>query len=154
MADLLRTDFLTDFGFVNVGAMRLDDVMPVGSFTQLTLQEVFPYPDTMTVLEVTGSIIEEALEHSVSYYPEAEGNWLGISGLKFTFDASKPAYARVNPQDILLPSGDPIDLNAKYTLAINSYIAFGGDGFDCFEKPEVRMVLDPENTIGLIEMLL
>ena len=47
-------------------------------------------------------------------------------------------------------------MNAKYTLAINSYIAFGGDGFECFEKPEpeVRMVLDPENTIGLIEMLL
>jgi len=33
MADLLRTDFLTDFGFVNVGAMRLDGVMDVGSFT-------------------------------------------------------------------------------------------------------------------------
>ena len=98
MADLLRTDFLTDFGFVNVGAMRLDGVMPVGSFTQLTLQEVFPYPDTMTVLEVPGSIIEEALEHSVSLYPNPEnGKFLGISGLKFSFDASKPAYDRVDP---------------------------------------------------------
>ena len=35
MADLIRTEYLTDFGFVNMGAIRLDDVIPVGPFTHL-----------------------------------------------------------------------------------------------------------------------
>ena len=37
MADLIRTEYLTDFGFVNSGAMKLDDVVPVGTFTHLTM---------------------------------------------------------------------------------------------------------------------
>ena len=118
------------------------------------MQEMLPYPDIMTVLEVPGSIVKEALEHSVSYYPLAEGNWLAVSGLKFTFDASKPAYERINPQEIILPSGESIDLSAKYSLAVNSYVGGGGDGYECFTKPEVKLLVDPENTSGLIEMLL
>ena len=98
---------------------------------------MFPYPDVMTVLEVPGSIIKEALEHSVSNYPEDKGNWLAVSGLKFTFDASKPVGERIKPQDIVLLSGESIDLAAKYTMAVNRYIGTGGDGYECFEKPEV-----------------
>ena len=154
MADLIRTEYLTDFGFVNMGAIRLDDVIPVGTFTHLTMQEMLPYPDVMTVLEVPGSIIKEALEHSVSYYPLAEGNWLAVSGLKFTFDASKPAGERIKPEDIKLLSGESINLDARYTMAVNSYVGTGGDGYECFTKPEVKLLVDPENTAGLIEMLL
>ena len=115
---------------------------------------MFPYPDVMTVLEVPGSIIKEALEHSVSNYPEDKGNWLAVSGLKFTFDASKPVGERIKPQDIVLLSGESIDLAAKYTMAVNRYIGTGGDGYECFEKPEVKLLIDPENTAGLIEMLM
>ena len=154
MADLIRTEYLTDFGFVNTGGIRLDDVIPVGSFTHLTMQKMLPYPDVLTVLEVSGSLIKEALEHSVSYYPQAEGNWLAVSGLKFTFDGSRPVGERIKPEDIMLPSGASIDLAAKYTMAVNNYVGNGGDGYQCFTKPDVKLLVDPENTPGLIEMLL
>ena len=130
-----------------MGGIRLNDVMPVGNFTHLTMQEMLPYPDFLIVVEVPGSIVKETLEHAVSLYPEAEGSWLAVSGLKFSFDPSKPAYERINPADILLPSNQPIDLNAKYSLAMNSYAGTGGDGYDCLTKPEVKTLIDPENTL-------
>ena len=102
---MFRTEFNNDFGFINMGGIRLNDVMPVGNFTHLTMQEMLPYPDSIIVLKMPGSVVKEALEHAVSYYPEAEGSWLAVSGLKFSFDPSKPAYERINPADILLPSG-------------------------------------------------
>ena len=89
-----------------MGGIRLNAVMPVGSFTHLTMQEMLPYPDNIIVLRLPGSIVKEALEHAVSMYPEAEGNWLAVSGLKFSFNSSKPAYKRIETSDILLPSGE------------------------------------------------
>ena len=66
---------------------------------------MLPYPDNLIFLQVTGSIVKEALEKSVSLYPEAEGHWLAVSGLKFTFDQSKPAGERIDPASILTSSG-------------------------------------------------
>lgn len=33
LADMFRTEYKADFGFVNAGGIRLNDVMPVGYFT-------------------------------------------------------------------------------------------------------------------------
>ena len=111
------------------------------------MQEMLPYPDFLIVLELPGHVIKETLEHAVSLYPEAEGSWLAVSGLKFSFDPSKPSYDRINPADILLPNIKPIDLNAKYTLAMNSYAGTGGDGFECLTNPAVKTLIEPENTL-------
>ena len=37
VADMFRTEYGSDFGFVNMGGIRLNDVMPVGNFTLLTM---------------------------------------------------------------------------------------------------------------------
>ena len=50
LADMFRTEHNSDFGFINMGGIRLNDVMPVGYFTHLTMQEMLPYPDNVTVL--------------------------------------------------------------------------------------------------------
>ena len=66
VADLFRSEYPnTDFGFITMGGIRLNEVMPVGNFTHLTMQEMFPYPDNLIVMKVPGSVIKEALEHSV-----------------------------------------------------------------------------------------
>ena len=154
LADLFRTESNTDFGFINMGGIRLNKVMPAGNFTHLQMQEMLPYPDNIIVLQVPGSIVKEALEKSVSLYPEAEGHWLAVSGLKFSFDPSKPTGERINPDDILLPSGQPIDMNGTYKLSANSYMGGGGDGYDCFTKEGVKTLVDPENTLQVIDLLI
>lgn len=155
VADLIRTQQSTEIGIVNVGGFRLNDVIPVGNFTHLTMQEMFPYPDNLIVIKVPAAILKEALEVSVALYPEAEGDWLAVSGLKFAFDPSKPANERIDPASIILASsGKPIDMNAEYTITANSFIGKGGGGFNCFEKEEVKMIVDPENTVSVLDMIL
>ena len=105
IADLMRTEYDSDFSFVSCGSIRSNDVVPIGNFNQLTLKELWPFPGSSMVLQLTGQLIKEALEHDVSLYP-GEGQFLAVSGLKFSFDPSKPAGERVNANDILLASGD------------------------------------------------
>ena len=115
---------------------------------------MLPYQDFMTLLEMPGSIVKEALERSVDFLPEAEGHFLAVSGLKFTCDISQPVGERIRPEDILLPSGQSFDLNASYKVAVNSYIGLGGDNYDVFTKPEVKMLVDPENSVQIMDLLL
>ena len=90
----------------------------------LSVQEMLPYPNFMTLLEMPGSFVKEALERSVDQLPEANDNnhFLAVSGLKFTANISKPIGERIDPNDIILPSGQPIDLNGTYKVAVNSYM--------------------------------
>lgn len=119
----------------------------------MTLKEILPFPDELVKLQVKGQIIKDALEEGVSLYPEAEGKFLVVSGLKFTFDPSKPAKQRINAADILLPTGQPIDLNAEYSVTLNNYIGTGGDGFDMFTGDGVKTLVDSENSLLIMDIL-
>ena len=57
---------------------------------------------------------------------------LQVSGLKFTYDSTKPAGRKITT--ITLPDGAPIDRTATYTVTANSFIATGGDGFTVFKN--------------------
>jgi 5'-nucleotidase len=56
---------------------------------------------------------------------------LQISGFKYTYNASNPAGQRITSVTI---NGVPLDRNATYTVAANSFIVTGGDGFTVFEE--------------------
>ena len=62
--------------------------MPAGPITGKTLQAIFPFPDTMVVLKMPGSVLKEALEEALSKYPELDGRFPAISGFKLQFDPS------------------------------------------------------------------
>ena len=57
-----------------------------------------------------GAKIHDALEAGVSKYPEHEGRFPQVAGLRFTLDPSKPAGDRVNPE-LVTVDGDKLDLN-------------------------------------------
>jgi len=42
-----------------------------------------------------GKIIKDALENGISCWPDYEGRWPVTSGVKFSFDPSKPAGERI-----------------------------------------------------------
>ena len=69
IADLLRTEYATDFSLINCGSFRLNQLIPAGPITGKTLQGLFPFPDTGLVLKMPGSVFKEALEEAVSRYP-------------------------------------------------------------------------------------
>ena len=52
----------------------------------------------------------EALENAVSKYPQLEGRFLQVSGLKFAFDPSKPVGERVDAR-LVQVQDEYLDLN-------------------------------------------
>ena len=78
----MRTEYAADFAIVNSGAFRLNQLIPAGPIQAKTLQGIYPFPDTMVLLKMSGSIFKEAVEEAVSRYPAKDGRFPAISGFK------------------------------------------------------------------------
>ena len=81
IADLIRTEYATDFALVNAGSFRKNGVIPAGPISLMHLQESFPFNDIIVVLRMTGKVFLEALEHAVSAYPAEEGRFPQVSNV-------------------------------------------------------------------------
>lgn len=127
-ADAMKYAAGTDIGFVNGGGIRTS--IPKGDITQGKVAELFPFGNIVESIKLKGADVKRALEVSVDSYPELKGGFLQVSGVTFDFDLSKAAGNRVENVKV---NGDPIDTNKEYTVAINDFLAEGGDGFDMFK---------------------
>ncbi|HEX9025883.1 MAG TPA: 5'-nucleotidase C-terminal domain-containing protein [Clostridium sp.] len=124
-ADAIKNETKSDIAFVNGGNIRT--TIEAGEITKGQLAEVFPFGNTIKVIKLTGKDVKKALEVSVGAYPEAQGGFLQVSGIKFSFDASKENGNRVSELKV---NGKDIDLTKQYTVAINDFLAVGGDGYE------------------------
>ncbi|WP_084820228.1 5'-nucleotidase C-terminal domain-containing protein [Mesobacillus campisalis] len=105
---------------------------------EITLGEVLtvqPFANLLVTLDLTGAEILAALEHSVSNVENAAGAFLQVSGLKFQYDPSKPAYDRVWSVEVQTGNGpEALDPEKTYTVATNAFTADGGDGYNMFKE--------------------
>ena len=86
-------------------------------------------------MELTGAQIKEALEHSVKNAPKESGGFLHVSGMKYSYDSSKPAGNRIVTMEVKKEDGyTPIEDQATYVVATNAFTAKGGDGYDVFAE--------------------
>ncbi len=92
------------------------------------LAAVCPYDNLIVVLEMRGSTVWEMLENGLSNctdeYPA--GRFLQVSGLRYTFDSSRPAGQRLS--EVTLADGSPIEREQAYRVAVNDYMA-GKQGY-------------------------
>jgi len=83
---------------------------------------------------MTGAELDTLLEQGlVGYVKRLNGESGGVrpmqvSGITFTWDFSKPTGELIDPADIKLADGTPIDVNATYKVVVNNFMAGGGDG--------------------------
>ncbi|MFD1663293.1 bifunctional metallophosphatase/5'-nucleotidase [Streptomyces caeni] len=90
---------------------------------------VQPFSNTVNLLDLTGAQLIAALQQQVSGVNEASPKILQVSGgLTYTLDLTKSGAARVVVDSVRL-NGSPIDPAATYRVAVNSFLAGGGDGF-------------------------
>lgn len=127
-ADAIRNETKSNIAFVNGGTIRTS--IEKGEITKGKLAELFPFGNTIKVIKLTGEDIKRALEVSVGAYPEAQGGFLQVSGITFSFDAAKEKSNRV--YDIKI-NGEDLNLAKEYTVAINDFLAQGGDGYEMFK---------------------
>ncbi|WP_432175748.1 bifunctional metallophosphatase/5'-nucleotidase [Streptomyces sp. Tue6028] len=90
---------------------------------------VQPFSNTVNLVNLTGAQLITGLQQQVSGANEAAPKILQVStGLTYTLDLTKTGAARVVTDSIKL-NGAAIDPAATYRVAMNSFLAGGGDGF-------------------------
>lgn len=117
----------------NGGGIR--ESIDAGPVTQGEVLTVLPFNNDLVTITLTGQEIKEALENGVSKLPSADGRFPHVAGMKFTYDSSKPANARV--QSILVKKGNayvPVEMAESYVVATNAFTAKGGDFYASMEK--------------------
>ncbi|MBB6023399.1 2',3'-cyclic-nucleotide 2'-phosphodiesterase/3'-nucleotidase [Paenibacillus sp. JGP012] len=121
---------------------------------QITVRDVlsnFIYPNTLTVLELSGADIQEALEQTARYFElDASGkvavnpaymqpkpqhyNYDMWAGIEYELDISKPVGSRVVQ---LEREGKPLEMDATYAVVMNSYRAAGGGDYAMYPGRKV-----------------
>ncbi|WP_329434676.1 MULTISPECIES: bifunctional metallophosphatase/5'-nucleotidase [unclassified Streptomyces] len=125
----------TSLALMNPGGVRSDLVYKASGSEGdgvVTYGEGFtvqPFSNTVNLADLTGAQVITALQQQVSGSNEASPKILQPSaGLTYTLDMTKTGAARVVVDSIRL-NGTAIDPAATYRVAMNSFLAGGGDGF-------------------------
>ena len=142
ITDAFRKSTAADVGFMNGGSVRADSLIGRGKLTQRDLLSILPFKNKLVKIEVTGATLRAALEHGVSRSAEDSqpGGFPQVSGIKFSFDASRPPGSRLVDVKV---NNLPLDDAKKYTLTTTTFIGLdGGDGYSMFKGATV--VIPPE----------
>jgi 5'-nucleotidase len=135
MADLVRSEFQTDFGLSNGGSMRANQVFSRGALTFRFLSSCLPMIDQIVRFKLTGQHLKNILENGLSAWPRYDGRFPLVSGFKFKFDGTQPAGSRILVESMTIENGEPILMDQWYTLATKYYISTGKDGYSAFKDP-------------------
>ena len=137
IADAMR-DAVIDKGYTialqNSGGIRAS--LDAGDVTLGEIMTILPFQNTLSTFKVTGEQLLTAIENGVSQVEDVAGRFPQVSGMRYTFDPSKPANGgRVTSIEIDEDgSWKPLDLNKMYGMVSNNFIRGGGDGYKVFRS--------------------
>lgn len=134
-----------DIALVNGGGIRVS--INKGDITLNDILKVHPFGNSLTVIEVTGQQVLDALEWSVHSLPGEFGGFDHVAGLTFEYDATLPSPCRQDDKGFfagvdetmerrvrnVLVGGKPLDPEATYKVASHDYqLLNNGDGYTMF----------------------
>lgn len=132
--------------------------LPAAAFNEISVSRdvppaelvnrLLPYrDDRVVVLKLTGAQIRQALERSLTLYPQPNAGFLQVSGLTVTFDPAKPAGERVVSVQVGKEGKDDLDAAREHRVATSATLAYGALGyFKVWERSAVERELD--KTVG------
>ncbi len=142
IADAYRNAVGADIGFVNGGSIRADLSYNPGPLTKRDVLSMLPFNNPIVKVEVSGKLLLDILEHSVARSREDNepGRFPQVSGLRFTFDASKLPGQRIVEAMV---GGKPVDTGSNYTVATSDFlVSRGGDGYTMFKDAKLLIAAD------------
>ena len=153
-----------DIAIIGGGGIR--DSIQAGDVTLNDILKVHPFGNYLTVIEVTGQQILDALEWGSSAVPGENGGFMQVSGLSYEIDTAIESTCRKDEDGMftgvegerrvrnVLVAGEPIDPEKTYSLAgVDYWFLNRGDGFTMFEGAKVlqdRVKLDNQVLIDYI----
>lgn len=127
VSDIMRETANADIAMMSSGSIRVD--LNAGKVTYENIVNMFPFTDTLAVVELKGKDVKELLEYSYTLpYGLAQ-----FSGIEATYDSSKAEGQRLLTLKV---AGETISDTKKYKVATYSYAASGGDGYTMFNQGE------------------
>ena len=121
IADAQRNVAGTQVAIMNNGGIRT--ALPAGEIRYEELFRVQPFGNTLVTMDLSGQQLLQALEHTVrGGRPGAH-----ISGVRVRFDPTREAGNRI--LSATLENGEGIRPERTYKVAVNNFMAEGGDGF-------------------------
>ncbi|WP_406401231.1 bifunctional metallophosphatase/5'-nucleotidase [Streptomyces sp. NBC_00879] len=101
---------------------------------------VQPFTNMMNVVDLTGAQLITALKQQVSGANQAAPKILQVSkGFTYTLDLTKTGADRIVDSSVKL-NGEAIDPAKTYRVAMNEFLAGGGDGFPVFKEHKNKLV--------------
>lgn len=126
IADVMRAAVGADVAITNGGGIRTNALFPAGRITRKDVLAWLPFGNVVVKVAVTGAVIRQALENGVSQWEQVAGRFPQVSGLRYTFNPTRPVGSRILEARV----GDrPLDEAATYTVATNDFMLRGGDGY-------------------------
>lgn len=179
-ADAYRYAANADIAIINGGGIRAD--LPKGEITYADILNIFPFEDSLCVVEVTGEELLDVLEMSCKDVEKdasdangtvgESGGFLQVSGVRFSVDTTVPSSVqldangmfagvagerRIKDVYVLNEVGEYVELDTekRYTLASRSYILKeSGDGYSMFSDNDYILNEGKADTDVLIEYLM
>ncbi|XP_060092644.1 5'-nucleotidase [Heteronotia binoei] len=121
---------------LNGGGIRapIDERSNDGTITLEELLAVLPFGGTFDLLEIRGSALKEAFEHSVHRHGKGTGELLQVAGIHVVYDLSQSPGSKVVSLEVLctacrVPAYVPLEMEKTYKVLLPSFLAGGGDGY-------------------------
>jgi 2',3'-cyclic-nucleotide 2'-phosphodiesterase/3'-nucleotidase/5'-nucleotidase len=124
----------------------VDAGLPAGEIRLRDVAGIYPYENTLKALRISGQQLRDFLEQATRYYrtfrpgaavidPAVPGiNFDVVSGVTYGIDLSQAVGQRIRG---LAYQGRPVAPEDSFTLALNSFRAAGGGGFDMLKGARV-----------------
>ncbi|KAJ1609839.1 5'-nucleotidase/2'-cyclic phosphodiesterase [Cryptosporidium canis] len=149
LTDIMRSAAKTEIALINSGTIRSDCVFDIGPVRNQDILMMLPFVDNLVKLGVPGNLLLDVLENSVSQWPNKDGRFSQVSGIKFRFNGDLPPGRRVVPGSVYVQDLEdpavfrPLELDRVYTLVTKEFLYTGKDGFDSLAKCE--LLSNPED---------
>ncbi len=119
-ADEIRSAANTDIALIGAGFLK--DILSGGD-----LAAILQYPtDEIVVLNLTGEQIRQALERSISLYPQRNSSFLQLSGVEVTFKRNGAPNNRITSVTV---GNSALSDGKTYSVAMPELLAKGGLGY-------------------------
>jgi 5'-nucleotidase len=132
-AFLVRS-FESDIALQNAGGVRID--IPAGEVTIADVYELLPFANTIVNLEMSGTEVAAVIEEALSFALDPDGStgaYPYAANLRWDVDLTAADGNRVSNLEFFNgTSWGAFDTSRNYTVATNSFIAAGRDGYDTF----------------------
>jgi 5'-nucleotidase len=138
IVDAQREAVGADLAFTTPSWVRGD--LQSGTVAWGELFRVQPFGNRLMKMDLTGQQIIDLLNQQ--WTPEDHPRILHVSGISYRWDASRAPKERVVE---VLRDGKPIALGKHYTVALNEYLAEGGDAFTLLQNV-------PRRPAGLLDV--